>query len=116
MTKRRMVHLFDCHVNNVGAVPRTAPPCVFSLRHCVRMNLIVAIGSPERRGVCAENLAAATPVSIRKTIYESMVDDTKSGILKDKPDEAHRRLQQGFEALRPAFLCKCKVKTSYFLS
>jgi hypothetical protein len=32
-----------------------------------------------------------------------MVDHTKSGILKDKPDEAYRRLQQGFEALRPAF-------------
>ncbi len=34
-----------------------------------------------------------------------MVDDTKSGILKHKANEgAYRRLQQGFEALRPAFL------------
>ena len=57
----------------------------------------------ERRGVCAENLDAATPVSERKTVYAPMIDDTKSGILNDEPDEAHRRLQQGFEALRPAF-------------
>jgi hypothetical protein len=36
-------------------------------------------------------------------------DDTASGILKDKPDEAYRRLQQGFEAFRPAFRCNYKV-------
>jgi len=32
-----------------------------------------------------------------------MVDDTKNGILKNEPDNDHRRLQQGFAALRPAF-------------
>jgi hypothetical protein len=40
-----------------------------------------------------------------------MVDDTKSGILNDEPDEAHRRLQQGFEALRAAFSCNRKVES-----
>ncbi|MCK7512958.1 MAG: hypothetical protein MZV70_59010 [Desulfobacterales bacterium] len=40
-----------------------------------------------------------------------MVDDTKSGILKHEADEAYRRLQQGFEALRPAFLCNYKVNS-----
>jgi len=59
----------------------------------------------ERRGECAENLAAATPVSKRKMNYSPMVDDTKSGILKHEADNAHRRLQQGVEALRPAFSC-----------
>jgi hypothetical protein len=38
-----------------------------------------------------------------------MVDYTESGILKDEPNNAHRRLQQGFEVLRPAFLCNDKV-------
>ncbi len=71
--------------------------------------LIVAIHSRERRGVCAENLAAATPISKRMMNYTSIVDDTKSGILKHKPDEAYRRLQQGFEAFRPAFLYNYKV-------
>jgi hypothetical protein len=32
-----------------------------------------------------------------------MVDDTKDGFLEDEPDDEHRRLQQSFEALRPAF-------------
>jgi hypothetical protein len=43
--------------------------------------------------------------------YTPMVDDTKSGILKHEADEAYRRLQQGFEALRPAFSCNRKVHT-----
>ena len=76
------------------------------------INLIVAIHSRERRGVCAENLAAATPVSKRKMNYTPMVDDTKCGILKHEDDNAYRRLQQGFEALRPAFLFNDRV---YFL-
>jgi hypothetical protein len=41
--------------------------------------------------------------------YTPMVDDTKSGILKHEADEAHRRLQQGFEVLRRAFPCNRKV-------
>ncbi len=41
--------------------------------------------------------------------YSPMVDDTKSGILKHEADEAYRRLQRGFEALRPAFSCNRKV-------
>jgi ADP-heptose:LPS heptosyltransferase len=43
---------------------------------------------------------------------KQMVDHTKSGILKNKPDDAHRRLQQGLEALRPAFSCNCVVDPS----
>ncbi len=38
-----------------------------------------------------------------------MVDDTKSELLKHEADNAYRRLQQGFEALRPAFSCNRKV-------
>ncbi|HWR90673.1 MAG TPA: hypothetical protein VN260_10450 [Dissulfurispiraceae bacterium] len=68
-----------------------------------RDNLIVGIHFRERRGVCAENLAAATPVSKRKMNCTLMVDDTKSEILKHEDDEVYRRLQQGFEAFRPAF-------------
>jgi hypothetical protein len=60
---------------------------------------------PERRGVYVENLAAATPVSKRKMNCTLMVDDTKSEILKHEDDEVYRRLQQGFEAFRPAFQC-----------
>jgi hypothetical protein len=45
----------------------------------------------------------------RRQPFKPMVNHTDSGILKDKPDEAHRRLQQGFEALRPAFSCNRKV-------
>ena len=73
------------------------------------VNLIAVINALKRRGVCAENLAAATPVSKRKTAHTPMVDDTMSEILKHKPDEEYRRLQQGFEAFRPAFLCNYKV-------
>ena len=77
----------------------------------MRLNLIVASHSQEKRGwgECAENLAAATPVSKGQTNYTPMVDDTKSGILKHEADEAYRRLQQGFEALRPAFLYNYRV-------
>jgi hypothetical protein len=82
----------------------------FFFRIWLQTNLIIAIGHPERRGVCAENLAAATPISKGKTNYKPMVDDTKSGFLKREADNAHRRLQQGFEALRPAFSCNKKVK------
>jgi hypothetical protein len=32
-----------------------------------------------------------------------MVEDKKSGFLKHEADNAYRRLQQGFEALRPPF-------------
>jgi hypothetical protein len=42
-----------------------------------------------------------------------MVDHTKSGILKHEADNAYRRLQQGFEALRPAFSHNCTVKSMY---
>ena len=38
-----------------------------------------------------------------------MADDTKNGILKDEPKNNHRRRQQGFAVLRPAFSCDCKV-------
>jgi hypothetical protein len=34
-----------------------------------------------------------------------MVDDAKSGFLKNEADNDHRLLQQGFEALCPAFVC-----------
>jgi hypothetical protein len=40
-----------------------------------------------------------------------MIDDTENGILKDEPNNDHRRLQQGFEALRPAFSRNDKVCT-----
>jgi len=73
------------------------------------VHLIGAIHLQERRGVCAENLDAATPVSKRQMNYTPMVDDTKSGILKHEADEAYRRLQQGFKALRPAFLYNYRV-------
>ncbi|MCK7514158.1 MAG: hypothetical protein MZV70_65860 [Desulfobacterales bacterium] len=76
--------LFFTHHRRMLEIARAAVPADRLMEHNLDLyeegeghTLIVAIGSPERRGVCAENLAAATPVSMRKTIYKSMVDDTK---------------------------------------
>ncbi len=43
------------------------------------------------------------------------VDDTNNRILKHEADDAHRRLHQGFEALRPAFSGNCNVKMSHHI-
>jgi hypothetical protein len=45
----------------------------------------------------------------RRLCFEPMVDDTKNRILTDEPNNAHRRLHQGYEAFRPAFSCNDKV-------
>jgi non-specific protein-tyrosine kinase len=60
--------------------------------------LIVAKGPPERRGVCAENLAAATPVSKRKTRHKPM-----SGEL-DVFSDTHTHTHTVFRALRRLFM------------
>ena len=70
--------------------------------------LIVVIGSPERRVYAPKTLMRRHRNRYRRQPFKPMVDHTKSVILKNKPDEAYRRLQQGFEALRPAFLYNCR--------
>ena len=64
---------------------------------------------PEKAGDAPKTLLRRHHNSHRRQPFKPMVDHTKSGILKDKPGEAYRRLQQGFEAFRHAFLCNCKV-------
>lgn len=52
--------------------------------------------------------------ALRKGWVYPMADDTKNGILKNEPNNDHRRLQQVFEAFRPAFSCNDKVIRSAY--
>ncbi len=73
------------------------------------MNLIVAYAIREGGVYAPKTLMRRHHNRRGRSLFKPMVDYTKSGILKHEPGNAHRRLQQGFEALRPAFSRNGKV-------
>jgi hypothetical protein len=87
-------------VRNFWAQVIAEKPCLGPHRRLSRV--IVAIRSRERRGVCAENLAAVTPVSKREMNYTPMSEKGAFLLTLTLP------LTLFFRALRPPFFMQLK--------
>ena len=79
-----------------------------------KVNLIVAYAFRKGGAYAPKTLLRRHLYRDNRRNYKPMVDDTKDEFLKHEADNTYRRLQQGFEALRPAFACNWKVKIKTF--